>query len=343
VKILMRKTFVDSSPASNLNSGIHSLEEEATTVSLIVHNILQEVKIKQEQEQVINELGTSIFYSPTCAEIKHLVHVTCAMNELNLLSSLDTFGCIEYDIPCDLNIVEKRMFCQTKLPLLTRNNFHAIDSYDNGVFIVHRVYICSDLNPHSIMQQYDQVESDNNTNPIMSSFSTSVFKKQVHFQEGEHCCLPKISSTTIVKPKTVCFQEGENNEIMHLFATSGVYIQMSPWPPPFIMMGRQGCGDALKMTLSRGWLKCKKRRMMRTSIAWIQSHPHGAIIRHISNTVISFLCSFINYLENRLLPNNLIIVRNHGDEEEDEWDMKRVLERQGDGHIKVEIQSNSEF
>jgi hypothetical protein len=69
------------------------------------------------------------------------------------------------------------MLCQTKLPLLTRNNFHAIGSYDNDVFIVHRVYIYSDLNPHYIMQQYDQVESNNNTNTIMSSFSTSVFKK----------------------------------------------------------------------------------------------------------------------------------------------------------------------
>jgi hypothetical protein len=39
----------------------------------------------------------------------------------------------------------------------------------------------------------------------------------------------------------------------------------------------------------------------------------------------------------RLLPNDLIIVRNHGDGEEDERDIKRVLERQGDMHIKVEI------
>jgi hypothetical protein len=67
------------------------------------------------------------------------------------------------------------------------------------MIMVCRGYICSDLNPHSIMQQYDQVESDNNANPIMSSFSTSVFKKQVHFQEGKHCYLPKISSTTTVK------------------------------------------------------------------------------------------------------------------------------------------------
>jgi hypothetical protein len=43
-----------------------------------------------------------------------------------------------------------------------------------------------------------------------------------------------------------------------------------------------------------------------------------------------------------LLPNDLIIVRNHGDDEEDEWGIKRMLERQGDTHITVEIQSISE-
>jgi hypothetical protein len=57
----------------------------------------------------------------------------------------------------------------------------------------------------------------------------------------------------------------------------------------------------------------------------------------------SFLCSSTNYFENRLLPNDLITVRNHGDDEEDEQGNKRVLESQGDMHMKVEIQSNLEF
>jgi hypothetical protein len=52
---------------------------------------------------------------------------------------------------------------------------------------------------------------------------------------------------------------------------------------------------------------------------------------------------FHKYFENRLLPNNLIIVRNHGDDEEDKWDIKKVLKRQGDMHIKVESQSNWEL
>jgi hypothetical protein len=38
-------------------------------------------------------------------------------------------------------------------------------------------------------------------------------------------------------------------------------------------------------------------------------------------------------------PNDLIIVMNHGDDEEDEWDIMRVLERKGDTRIKVEIES----
>jgi hypothetical protein len=50
----------------------------------------------------------------------------------------------------------------------------------------------------------------------------------------------------------VCFQEGENDEIMNMFAASGVYIEMSPWPPHFTMMGRQGyVAVALKITLSQ--------------------------------------------------------------------------------------------
>jgi hypothetical protein len=141
----------------------------------------------------------------------------------------------------------------------------------------------------------------------------------------------------------VCFQEAENNEIMHIFAASGVYIQMTPWPPPFTIIGRQGCVAALKITLSQGWLKCKKGRMMRTCLSWIQSHPLGVILRHLLNKVNSFLCSFTNYFDNWLLPNDLITARNYGYDEEDERDIKRALERQGDVHIKVEIQSNSEF
>jgi hypothetical protein len=82
---------------------------------------------------------------------------------------------------------------------------------------------------------------------------------------------------------------------------------------------------------------------MRTCLSWIQPHPHVAILRYLLNTINLFLYSSTNYFENRLLHNDLIIVRNNRDAEEDERDIKRVLERQGDAHIKVETQSNSKF
>jgi acyl-CoA reductase-like NAD-dependent aldehyde dehydrogenase len=89
-------------------------------------------------------------------------------------------------------------------------------------------------------------------------------------KEGEPCTT---ATTTIrihhLESRMTQNQEGENDEIMHMFDASGVYIQMSPWRPPFIMLGRQGCAIALKITLSRGQLKCKKGRMMRICLSWI--------------------------------------------------------------------------
>jgi hypothetical protein len=76
----------------------------------------------------------------------------------------------------------------------------------------------------------------------MSSSSGWVFMKHAHFTEGDHCLLlPRISSTMTLKPRMVCFQEGENDEIMHMFATSSAYIRMPTWPPPFMIVGRQSC------------------------------------------------------------------------------------------------------
>jgi hypothetical protein len=66
-------------------------------------------------------------------------------------------------------------------------------------------------------------------------------------------------------------------------------------------------------------------------------------LRHILNTINLFLCYSTNYLENRLIHNDLIIVRVHGDNEEYVQDTKDVLERPRDVHNKVEIQTNLDF
>jgi hypothetical protein len=58
---------------------------------------------------------------------------------------------------------------------------------------------------------------------------------------------------------------------------------------------------------------------------------------------VKLVLILFHQLFNRLLPNDLIIVRNDEDDDEGEWEIKRVLQRQEDAHITVEIQSNSEF
>ena len=55
--------------------------------------------------------------------------------------------------------------------------------------MIHRVYICSNLNSPFVMQDCDQLEGSHSTNiiPLSSSY---VFMKQVYSQEGEHCWSP---------------------------------------------------------------------------------------------------------------------------------------------------------
>ena len=81
--------------------------------------------------------------------------------------------------------------------------------------MVHRVYMCSNLKCPLVVQEFDQVEGCNNNNLILSTSSSFVLKKQVNFQEGErYWLLPTICPPTKIKPRTVCSQEGEDNEDM---------------------------------------------------------------------------------------------------------------------------------
>ena len=155
--------------------------------------------------------------------------------------------------------------------------------------MVHRVYICSNLNSPFTVQQCDQLEGCNATNPIMSSSSSFILKKQVHCKEGEqYWLLPTPYHPSKIKPRTVCCQEGEDDEGMTPSDTTIDY--------------------------------------------------------KVSSFQINLSCGF----ENKLLPNDLIIVRNHGDDEVDVGEeFGGVVDQQGQpirfgGPIQVELESASE-
>ena len=81
--------------------------------------------------------------------------------------------------------------------------------------MVHRVYMCSNLKYPLVVQEFDQVEGCNNNNHILSTSPSFVLKKQVNFQEGErYWLLPTTCPPTKLKPRTVCCQEGEDDEDM---------------------------------------------------------------------------------------------------------------------------------
>ena len=90
--------------------------------------------------------------------------------------------------------------------------------------MVHQVYICSNLNSSFGVHQYDQMEGCNIDNSIMWRFPSFALQKQVKFHEGEYCwLLPTTCPPTKLKPRTVCCQEGEDDEDMTPLDTTIAY------------------------------------------------------------------------------------------------------------------------
>mgnify|MGYP003703418125 CR=1 FL=1 len=61
--------------------------------------------------QLVNEHVSSIV-EPPCVEFKHVIHIASENEELKLLSSLNTWGYIQFDDLCPLNCLEKKLFAK---------------------------------------------------------------------------------------------------------------------------------------------------------------------------------------------------------------------------------------
>lgn len=125
-----------------------------------------------------------------CAQNKLFHPINSAQEEFNLLSSLDTLGYIEFDVPCNLNCFRDRLNFGSDLPCFNCS-FHTIGKYDNnGEYLVHRVYICSNSHDFPGLQHDNLVRGCTNTNVVLQN-SFSVFQmQQVQHKEGEHWSCP---------------------------------------------------------------------------------------------------------------------------------------------------------
>jgi hypothetical protein len=98
------------------------------------------------------------------AENKLVMHVSSTSDELHLLSSLHTLGYIEFDELCNLDCFEERIFAHADFPWLSRHSYHIIGKYNNkGHYMVHRIYICTNLHSPFVVQDCDRLEGNHHT------------------------------------------------------------------------------------------------------------------------------------------------------------------------------------
>nr|BAI39806.1 hypothetical protein [Oryza sativa Indica Group] len=154
--------------------------------------------------QLVNEHAISSV--SFCADFKHVVHIANDVEERKLITSLNTFGYVQFDDFCELNNLEEKLFAKSYLPCPTNAIFYIFGEYnDRGIYLVHRVFICSDLEKHVI------------ANHTTSSFSSFDWMKQVVLNGlcDEH---------HMEKPRTVFREEGEDDVTMATTDTTIAHI-----------------------------------------------------------------------------------------------------------------------
>jgi hypothetical protein len=91
-------------------------------------------------QPLMNHHVICVLESNTCAENGHVIHNASDVDELKLISSLNTLGYIEFDVLCNLSYLEEKLYTHADLPWLSRHTYHVFGKYNNeGQYMVHRV------------------------------------------------------------------------------------------------------------------------------------------------------------------------------------------------------------
>ena len=82
------------------------------------------------------------------------------------------FRLYQFDVLCDMNILEEKLKLNSDFSCLSHNTFHVVGKCNDKLeYMVHRVYICSDLKSSIFVPQSDHLEDCISNINIMSSFS----------------------------------------------------------------------------------------------------------------------------------------------------------------------------
>ena len=89
-------------------------------------------------------------------------------------------GYVQFDDFCELDSLKEKLFAKSDMPCPTNAIFHIFGEYnDREIYLVHRVYICSDLEPPVHVDKTCKLERHVISNHITSSLSCFDWMKQV--------------------------------------------------------------------------------------------------------------------------------------------------------------------
>ena len=120
------------------------------------------------------------------AEFTNVIHVASDTDEMKLLSSLHILGYIEFDVLCNLSNLKEKLFMCADLPWLSRHTYHVIGKYNNkGQYLIHRVYICANLNSSFVVQDCNQLSGSDTIDihtpsiPMLPFVSTNLLQDSI--------------------------------------------------------------------------------------------------------------------------------------------------------------------
>ncbi|BAB90813.1 OSJNBa0042P21.25 [Oryza sativa (japonica cultivar-group)] len=171
--------------------------------------------------QLVNEHAIPVV-NTNCADFKHVVHIANRVEERELTSSLNTLGYVQFADFHELDNLKEKLFAKSDLPGPSNANFHLFGEYnDRGIYLVHRVYICSDLEPPVHVDKTCKLERNVIANKIISSLFCCDWKKQVVLN-GLH------EEHHMEKLRMVFREEGEDDVTMATIDTTVVHIKIKP-------------------------------------------------------------------------------------------------------------------
>jgi hypothetical protein len=126
MKMLMRERFVSSNdvmPSNKLELPL--LPDDCTSNSCDKKELCDDSSITYMPQ--LEHKHDIVSSNPVnCVEIRTFNPITSVHDELKLLSYLNTLGYIEFDVLCNLNNLEEKLYASADLPWLSKHKYHVI-------------------------------------------------------------------------------------------------------------------------------------------------------------------------------------------------------------------------